>query len=230
MKKTFILIALLPAVTFFAGCGTGDYEKRIASSLSQGSGSGPKILPDTATTIPGTPFSVRLPSALQSVDMGDAVRGKFPVFEIGGLKAVYEGSVEDASKNKQCFYLYIGVTTKLENNQLPTQSWLNDLSTKNVSDASTALNKSYTASSPEGSSVQYEEIHFKCMQKFFYPKPDNPNNTMDIMGNVVCLSHVENDQVVSLVFRYPDTLKDVHGPNFDPEWIKMIAGTLKSGG
>jgi hypothetical protein len=230
MKKTSFLIALLPAVLFFAGCGTGEYEKRIASSL-QGANSGPKVLAETPTTIPGAPFSVRIPTVMQSVETSDAVRGKCPLFDIPGLKATYEGCVEEESKNKQCFYLYIGVIPLPENNYLPTQAWLSELQNfKEVSDSSTGVNKSYTVSSPEGSSVQYDEIHFKCKQKFHYPKPDNPNNSQDMLGNVVCLSHVENGQVVLLVFRYPDTLKDIHGSTFDSEWLKMIAGTLKAGG
>jgi hypothetical protein len=234
MKNTSIVFAVLSVFLFLAGCGTGEYESRLQKAASSSS-SGSKFTSDLAEeiTVPGTSISLRLPKPMQSVDTSDAVRGKIPLFEVTGLKATYEGSLEDPeTKAKQCFYLYVVSGELPPGGRTSMQSWLSDYTNKfpNSADSSAAVNTNYSVPTPEGTSLPCEEFHYsKCMMKFFYPNPAKPQNSQDMPGNVVYLCHVENNQFVALIFRYPSNLSDYHSAAFDPDWIKLIAGTLKMG-
>ncbi len=233
MKKTSIGYVVLPISLFLAGCGTAEYQSRLDKAVS-GTSSTSKFSSALGqeTTIPGTSISLRIPTAMQSVDIADALRGKCPLFDISGLKATYEGSVEDQAKNKLQYYLYIAVSDQNANNFIPARNWLAQMQGDfpDSPDSSTEINNNYLADSPEGSPIHFEEFHYnKCLQKFLYPTPTKPDNSQKMPGNIVCLSHTENGKVVSLVFRYPSGLSDYHGANFDPDWLKLVAGTLKVG-
>jgi hypothetical protein len=234
MKKTSLSLVFLPICLLLAGCGTDEYQSRLDKSAS-GSNSGSKFSSELGaeTTIPGTSVSLRIPNKMQSVqDLNDPVRGKCTLFEIQGLKAAYEGSVVDQAGNKLHYFLYVGVSDLGANGTIPTRGWLSELQGNfpKSSDGSPEVNKSYTVSTPEGSSKQWEEIHFKCRQKFFYPTANNPQNNQEMPGTLVGLCHSENNIVVSLVFRYPDNLETLHSADFDSDWIKLIAGCVKVGG
>jgi hypothetical protein len=165
---------------------------------------------------------------MKSVDINDAVHGKFPLFELQNHKATYEGFVEDKDKNKVHYYLYVVVSEPMP--MTPAKEWL-DTKLKpafpNAADSSAEVNKNYAVPTPEGSSKTYEEMHYKCPQKFFYPKPSDPKNILSTDGTLVGVSAVENGQSVALLFRYPSYLAGHPSPSFDADWIKLIAGTVK---
>jgi hypothetical protein len=124
--------------------------------------------------------------------------------------------------------LYIGVSEPGPNNMTPLQNWLMG-KLQSISDKSSSVNKNFSASTPDGSTVVWEEINFKSTQKFFYPTADKPNNSQDMMGIIWILSRIENGKIVTLAFRYPEGFKDMHGPNFDSDWLKIVAGCVKVG-
>jgi hypothetical protein len=233
MKKIPYSFAIFAICLILSGCGTAEYEQRVeqgVASMSSGSKFTTDLNPET--TIPGTQVSLRIPKAMQSVDLTDpAGRGKCPLLELPSLKAAYEGSVEDAAKNKMHYYLYVSVG-EAANNFIPTLDWLNKLKVQfpNAGDDSSAsVNKEYAAATPQGDSVRWEEIHVKGMQRFYYTKPDGSQINQDIPGTMVCLNRLENGVLVSLVFRYPSALDDRHGADFDTDWIKLVAGCVKIG-
>ena len=74
------------------------------------------------TTIDGTKVSLRIPTAMQPVDINDAVRGKLTAFALPSLKATYEGAVEyEKEKSKLHYYLYVGVGEAGPDQILPTR-------------------------------------------------------------------------------------------------------------
>jgi hypothetical protein len=235
MNKTSLGTAILSILVFSVGCGTEEYERRMRNSLDTSSSNSKfSAALEPETTIAGTKVSLRIPKGMKPVDINDAVRGKCPpsLLEMQNLKATYEGFIEDRDKNKMHYYLYVGVSETAPNNITPLQSWLNVLKTNFPATAdagSSEVNKSYSASSPEGNAVPWEEIHFKCPQKFYYIKPDNSLINQDIPGTIVCLCHSENGAVVTLVFRYWSELETRHSTDFDSDWIKLIAGCVKVG-
>jgi hypothetical protein len=234
MKNTSFYISILPICLLLSGCGTDEYQSRLDRGVSsQSSGSKFTSILGAETTIPGTKVSLRIPNVMQSVDINDPVHGKFPLwFDLPGLKATYEGSIEDQINNKMHYYLYVSVSDQ-SGDKIPTQGWMNELRQKFPKagdDSSNEVNKNYSAGTPEGGAVVWEEIHFKkCDQKFCYSKADNPQNVQDMLGNMVILCHAENNIVVTLIFRYPESLENLHGANFDSEWINLIAGCVKVG-
>ena len=237
MKKTFFGIAVLSIFSFLFGCGTAEYERRMKERGLKGLSSGSKFNALGAETkLPGTEVFLRLPTvgsppAMQPVDINDPRRGKCALIDIPGLTATYEGAVEDAAKNEQHFYLYVGVKDLAAmNNYIPTKIWLGDLQTKYPEGAaagSTEVNKNFSADTPEGRVVKWEEFHYQCPQEFFYPTKVNPQNYQKMPGTVVCLCRAENGTVVTLVFRYPSSFADRHSTDFDSDWIKLVAGCLK---
>jgi len=232
MNKTPLCLVILPLCWFLAGCGTDEYQSRL-DRASSGAGTDTKYSALGAeTTVPGTTVGLRVPKVMQSVDISDAVRGKCPLFEISGLKATYEGNVEDSVHNKQHYYLYVALSEQGANNFSPAKAWLAELQQKfpNSNESSTAVNTNYSVPTPEGSSVQYEEIHFKCNQKLSYTKPDNTLVNQDMPGTLVCLCHAEKGAMITLIYRYPSSLADRHSTDFDADWIKLIAGCMKVGG
>jgi hypothetical protein len=238
MNKTSLSIAILPFFLLLAGCGTDEYQARLekgASSTSAGSKFDSVLGAETTSPgpLPNASVSWRMPKAMPAVnDINDPVRGKCPLIEIPGFKATYEGFVKDTKGNDLHYYLYVGASEQAQNKDLPTQTWLNVLRDKfpAANDGNSAeVNKNYSSSTPEGGSVQWEEIHFKGVQKFFYPNPENPQNNQDMSGTFVCLCRVENGVLVTLVFRYPSHFEERHSTDFDTEWLKLVAGCLKIG-
>lgn len=235
MKKTTTHILFLSIFMFLCGCGTSEYESRINSRAMSSISSGSKYaVLNAPANIPGTPagstVSLQLPKSMQAVDVNDPLRGKCPVLEISDLKATYEGGVKDEQDNMYQFYLYVGVSEMGGNNIMPTRGWLNKLQTdfkQNPGTNSSEVNKSYMAETPSGGTVQWEEIHFQGDQRFFYPNPKDPQHSQDMPGTFICLCHEENGIVVTLAFRYPSSLEPRHAADFDAEWLKLIAGSLK---
>jgi hypothetical protein len=241
MRTIAFGLLILPTFMLLSGCGTSSYEEKMEKAAS-GLSSSSKFQTDLGAevTIPGTEVSVRIPlpkgadskpNEMQPMDINDAVRGKCPLFDIPGLKATYEGSIDDG-KGKQCFYLSIAVSEPGLNSPTPLKGWVNELSTKfpNAADSNPNVNENYMAKMEGGGTVKWEEIHYKCGQKFFYPTADKPNNVQEFIGIIWCLSRVENGKVVTLIFRYPESLKDLHGANFDSDWLNLAAGCVKVGG
>ena len=77
--------------------------------------------------------------------------------------------------------------------------------------------------------MQWEEIHYNCPQKFFFPNPGNPQNAQEMPGTLVCLCRKENGVMVTLIFRYFSEFGSRHSTDFDSDWIKLIAGCVKVG-
>ncbi|MCC6127387.1 MAG: hypothetical protein IT426_20700 [Pirellulales bacterium] len=233
MKKIPYSFTILSLCVTLSGCGTAEYEERLergVTSMSSGSKFNSDLNPET--TVAGTQVSLRIPKAMQSVDLNDpAGRGKCPLLELPSLKAAYEGFVEDSDKNKMHYYLYVSVG-EAANNFIPTLDWLNKLKgtfPNAGDDSSAAVNKDYAAATPQGDSVRWEEIHVKGPQRFYYTKPDGSQINQDIPGTIVCLNRMENGVLVSLIFRYPSALDDRHSTDFDSDWIKLVAGCAKIG-
>jgi hypothetical protein len=182
------------------------------------------------TSIPNTQATLRIPAKMQSIGIEDPQRGKCPGVEIAGLKSTYEGTLKDKLGNDLHFYLYVGASELGQNGFMSTRNMLNKLQEKfpkGEPENSTEINRNFTADSPEGTTVPWEEFHFKCNQNFFYPTKDNPQNYQDMMGNLSCFCHAENGYYVTLVFRYPSIIDDRHAEDFDSEWGKLVAGSLK---
>jgi hypothetical protein len=227
MKKTSIILVLLSMSVWLAGCGTSEYERRLSSAASKG-GSGSRYADfGDEINIAGTKLSLRLPKAMQSADITDAVHGKFPLFELQGHKATYEGFVEDSEKNKVHYYLYVIASDPLP--MSPARDWLDTLKQKITAgaDCSAEVNKNYQVPTPEGSSKTFEEMHYKCAQKFFCPKPNDPKNVLSTDGTLAGVSILENGQAVGLLLRYPSYLAGHPSPSFNADWIKLISGTVK---
>jgi hypothetical protein len=229
MNKTTFRFAFLSIFVLLAGCGTEEYESRLDRGVStQNSGSKFTALNAQATAIPGTKVSLQLPPAMQSTDINDAARGKLPkkFFEIPNLKATYEGFVEDKDKNKLYYDLYVGVGEGTPNT---LRSWMNIMRQNfpNAEDSSTEVNTNYSVGTPEGGSLQWDEIHFKASQPFYYTKPDNSLINQELPGTMICLSHTEKNVQVTLILRYADSLGDRHYTDFDSNWLKLIAGSVK---
>jgi hypothetical protein len=229
MNKTPFRLVTITLFVFLLGCGTDEYQSRLDRKLS-GLSSGSKFsVLGGDTPIPDSPFSIRLPTTMQSVDIKDAQRGKFSVFELESVKATYEGTIKDSGGGKLPYYLYVSVSDMGNSTQLPLMVWLNALQTKllNSPDSSSEPNKNYSASTAEGGDVQWEEIHYHCPQKFLYTNNEGKQVYQDMKGTLVMISRAENGKAISLIFRYPSDLESQHGPEFDSDWIKLIAGTLK---
>jgi hypothetical protein len=229
MKKTFFNPLILPIFLLFFGCGTEEYESRLHQSLSNVTSKFSTALNPEAA-VPGTAVRLCLPKTMQLVDAAEARRGKCPLFEIPGLKATYEGAIEDAEHNKQHYYLYVAVTDLGGNSFLPTRNFLNELQQKFPADmpnGSTEVNKSFSAETPDGRAVKCEEFHFKCQQEFFCTSKDNQPSYPGMKGSLRCLCHEENGVVTTLIYRHPSSLDDRHAADFDSDWITLVAGTLK---
>jgi hypothetical protein len=245
MKKLASCLLILASCMFLSGCGTSEYERRLENSVGNTSKTS-KFATDLGPemTIPGTTVNLCLPAPkivdpkdpaklipneMKSMDLNDAIRGKCPLLdEFPGLKATYEGYLDDG-KGKQCFYLYIGVSDTGAKGLTPLQDWLNG-KFQNLPNSSTSVNKNYSTPTPNGPALTWDEIHVTKSHKFFYPTPDKPNNSQDFMGTLCIISRIDNGKMVTLAFRYPDSFKDRHETDFDTDWLKLVAGTVKVGG
>jgi hypothetical protein len=228
MKTAFFRVAMISTLSLLFGCGTGEYERRLAEGSADVQKNSKFAVLGSPTTIPGTQMSLQFPSVMQSFDItGDPQRGKCPVLDLQGLKATYEGTVKDDKGNDMHFYMYVAAS---EVKYSPAQNWLGELQQKfPKAEAfnSTGVNQNYSVQSPEGLSLSWEEIHFKCDQNFYYPTKENPQNFMTTSGILVCLCHIDNGICTSLFFRFPSNLESRHEADFDSDWIKLVAGTLK---
>jgi len=105
-----LVVLLLAAVGMTAGCGTGEYERRLQQRLSTMGQETAFAEFGSPVQVPGSTLTVSIPKELQPVDAGgDPQRVKIPFAELPEWKATYEGSLEDAAKGKQHYYCYLAV-------------------------------------------------------------------------------------------------------------------------
>jgi hypothetical protein len=229
-RVTFVLL-LLPLF----GCGTSEYEKRLETGSKAASENSKFSVLGELTVIPGTSIGLRFPKVMQSIDINDPQRGKCVVLDpkgeknllnLTGHKATYEGTVKDTSGNELHYYIYVGVA---ELKVTETSSWSTSLMQgfPNADAATSGGSSDYTVESPQGTTVTWEEMHFKCDQNFYYPTKDKPQNVQKLPGNIVGLSHMDSGIATMVIFRYPSILADRHEADFNSDWIKLIAGTLR---
>jgi hypothetical protein len=85
-------------------------------------------------------------------------------------------------------------------------------------------------SGPDGTSKPFSEIHFVKGKQPFPVFKQGSEVTQEDFGDVICLSRVDNGKVYSLIYRFPSNFANQHTSVFDCDWIKYVAGSMKTGG
>jgi hypothetical protein len=224
---------MLSLAAFLAGCGTDDYQSQLDQAVTGSAKNSPFAVLGPDTKIPDSTITLRLPPSMQSVDING--RGKFPgsILEvIDGLKATYEGYWENKdAKTKQYFYLYIAVTEAPSNGFMPIQYFNQTLAQKQFSaaESSTSINKNMPIAGPDGTSKPFDEVHFVKGKQPFPIFKQGSEVIQEELGDVICLSRVDNGKVYSIIYRYPSNFANQHTSVFDCDWVKYVAGTMKTG-
>jgi hypothetical protein len=101
---------------FTAGCGVGEYEKRLERRAAEVRKSAVFDVLYQATELPDSPILVRVPRAFtQRLAEGaeiegrriDAQRVRIPGLELPGPLVTYEATVQDSTGGKQPYYIYL---------------------------------------------------------------------------------------------------------------------------
>ena len=234
MKKTFFGIAVLPIFLFLSGCGTAAYEKRLERWFVEAPVPARNSMrywarkrPSRARS-PARRSSLRIPKTMQLVDCNDPRRGKCPLFEIPGLKATYEGAVEDAEQEQTALLLVCRRDRSGGDIILPTRNWLNELRRKfpaDAPDSSTEVNKNYSAETPEGRCRKVGRNPFQMPARIFLTTKDNPQNYPRHEGHLRVLMPRGKRRGGDADLSLSQQLRRSAGADFDSDWIKLVAGT-----
>lgn len=198
-----------------AGCGTGEYERRMQQSIQSGfatgggggaggGGGGGGV------EVPGTSITLAVPSAYQLLAEGTDPSRLTPPFDLPDRKATYEASIADATQGKQHYYLYVATADAAADPlaALVAQLGQKGLSAGSIEDSSVPI---------PGGDGNWKKVRATGQQEFFYldasgqGQPTAMDGIVEAWGGV----HKPSNSYVLLVWRVPAVLAGADYANLD---------------
>lgn len=198
-----------------AGCGTGEYERRMQQSIQSGfatgggggaggGGGGGGV------EVPGTSITLAVPGAYQPLAEGTDPSRLTPPFDLPDRKATYEASIADATQGKQHYYLYVATADAAADPlaALVAQLGQKGLSAGSIEDSSVPI---------PGGDGNWKKVRATGQQEFFYldasgqGQPTAMDGIVEAWGGV----HKPSNSYVLLVWRVPAVLAGADYANLD---------------
>jgi hypothetical protein len=196
----YSLSALL--LLLLVGCGTAEYERRLAARVAKGQAADKYSELGDPQELAGAGISLRLPRAFTSPPLAegaaDARRVKPSVANIPGLKRTDEGFIQDSAGGQQPYYCYVGVTNgPLQDVAAAVKNELGGKQGK-TSDWS-----DFQGDAPDGAASPWRKLRFDGDQEFCYKNKNGQEEFQTMKGVLEVYLHEEGGQVVIVVWRMP---------------------------
>jgi hypothetical protein len=200
--STLLLLSLL------AGCGTGEYEKRLSERNSKimAQVNAKWNLVGPAQELAGTPISIALPKSFTDAPLpenGDARRVKPGIITIPGQKTTREGFVQDSEGGQLSYYCYVGVTNgPLNDVAIKVQNDLKGKDGKVVTDWS-----DFQGDVQNGPPNKWRRLRFEGNQEFYYKSKNGQEQFPAVAGLLEVYLYEAGPQVVVVAWRMPVTIE-----------------------
>jgi hypothetical protein len=223
----------LPSLFLFlllAGCGTGEYEQRLAKRSSRAPVMNfnelyqPQALPDV-------PVSVRVPVVFKDPPLVAGVPGKDGnpldprriqpnLFELSWLKFTYEGFIDNPNGAKTPFYCYVAAVNKAANNLPdPMPGWRAELAGRGGNVTEWA---DFQGQTPDGRSIPWKTIRFTGPQDFW--TGPGPDQFAPMPGVLDIYLHNEANYYILFAWRVPSAIEQQVN---SAKWATMMAGCVE---
>ncbi len=223
---------LLLAMGVVAGCGTGDYEKRLETRASR---------PQTeslyqglygALQLPGTPVSIRIPQMFKDAPLvaGSVDKDGKPVdprrispglFELPWLTLTYEGFVDNPQGDKLSYYCYLAAVDKAAKNLPdPAAGWGTELSGKGGAVVNWA---EFQGKSAEGQVIPWKKFRFTGDQEFYSINKAGQGTFVKVPGVLEIYLREDAGQLIVVAWRVPTSIEqqvDV------AKWAPLVTGCV----
>ncbi|MGW8256494.1 MAG: hypothetical protein ACWGMZ_03315 [Thermoguttaceae bacterium] len=245
-QKASFLLALALLLGFCWGCGTANYERRMAERLENLKMESKFNILSAPIHVPDTQVSVRVPqksdftkdyfaklhtdgfenppwTAGAMINNKPVEPGRLqPSFlDIPGLKLTFEGAIIDASGGKQPYYLYVGVVSDQKQAKYIPGQLQNALKEK-FTDVSPFSD--IQVQTPDGKEINWKRCHATGNQTFYYLQKDNVGRDIPLPGLFELFFHEEDDLLLILAWRLPAAIER----NIDfQNWAERVAGGVK---
>jgi hypothetical protein len=213
-----------------SGCGTGDYEQRLAKRGSQTQSAlnfNELYAPQPLT---GTSVSVRVPVLFKESPLVEGVQGKDgkpidprrvkpTLFELPWLKFTYEGFMDNPEGGKLPFYCYVAAVNKAAGGvNDPAPGWKDALKNKGGT-----VNEwtDFQGQSPDGQKIPWKTIRFTGPQEFFTINKTGQEQYVSLPGVLDIYLHEEAGFYVLIAWRMPASIEQQVNP---AKWVPMMAG------
>ncbi len=233
MKKYvgWCLLAALCAPVL-AGCGSGEYGKRLEARISQvkkGSAFQAMQAPTMVSTA-GVSLQVRLPKQfdsppLQQAAETDEKRIGPPGYTLQGLASTYEGIVVDSTGGKIAYYCYLGAEELRPQTADRVEGSIR-LRLERTFPGAEVQWQSVDAHTETGSSVAWRKTRINANQEFYYVDPDGKSSFRPMDGFLEIWIRKEGNKLLKVAWRVPSSI----APNVEiDKWAPRVAGTAVLG-
>ena len=232
MNRHLFLSVGLVLVTV-AGCGTGEYERRMKAGLTELSQRSDFSEFYDAAAVGDTPIMVRVPKLFTKTPLVKDVEvdGQLPNLKrvvpfspvLAGLRYTYEDFVEDSTGGKISFYCYLAVndnkTNPIKNPARHLRAQLQTAFPDSSDEVTTVQCKT-----PEGRTIDWQRTGYTGMQEFYYIDPTGQGSFREMPGRSVFFISEQGDYTVFIGLRAPDSLQG--SVNVD-KLGALIAGSMQ---
>lgn len=217
MHRYSLLTASL--LCFCLGCGSSDYQSRIAKRA----GAAPASLVGPAEQIPGTRVSVCVPRGMTLLPPGtDPKRmNSIPFPAPGSQQRVYEGFVADSVGGQTPFYCYI-LTLELPKNM--PQNFMNLMKNAPTKSGKPMQFTECQTTSPEGVSSTWQVSHESDKDDFYYKQKDGTDKLQSMAAVGDLYIREEAGYFVFLAWRVPSSIEKSVADVGLAELAKAFAG------
>jgi hypothetical protein len=223
-------LSLLFLLLLLSGCGTGEYEQRLATRSTRAQNALNFNELYAPQPLPGTSVSVRVPVLFKESPLVEGVPGKDgkpidprrvkpTLFELPWLKYTYEGFVDNPAGGKLPFYCYVAAVNKAAggvNN--PEPDWKGQLSNKGGVAGDWT---DFQGQSPEGRPVAWRKLHFTGPQEFCTIDKNGQEQYVQLPGVLDIYLHEEAGSYVLIAWRMPASVEQQTDPT---KWSQMMTG------
>jgi hypothetical protein len=229
MTKKYLTACILLLMGICWGCGAGEYERRMEARVVELKSEAKFNILGTSMDVPDTFLSIRIPKEVKDPPITeetkvedkpiDPRRVKTNVIDIPGFKETFEGLMEDASKGKQPFYLYVGATT--DPHKKIADKLIGELKGKSKTPVELT---DYPVQAPDGKTVTWKKCRATGSQEFYYITPEGLPQFRLMQGTIILLFYQEEDTLVTLAWRMPVGIEQ----SLDLDtWMNRTAGCVK---
>jgi len=227
MKKQVVGLWLVGLLGVLAGCGSGEYEKRLEAHVDQlkkGSsfrGMKPPV------SLPGVPVSVRLPE--QFVDpplvegSGVADRRRLvPGTKLLDLRMSVEGFVTDSDGGKISYYGYFGAADLSHPAAKSYERQIRSAIIGVCPDATPNWTK-VEGQTPAGAAIEWQRVAGTSQQEFYYVDASGNESYRQMPGRFEVWTRREEGFLLIMAWRVPTSIIANTGLE---QWLPRVAGTM----
>jgi len=233
MHQRFLLAIPCLLLCLCVGCGTGEYQKRLAQNLGKSQKASKFNQLYGLQKLAGTSVSIRMPllftksplveGAMVDGKPVDARRVKPGLVELPGLKLTYEGAIRDAEGGELPYYCYVG-TTQVNGDQAKNiRGEIHGDLSQNPQYESLTNWVDFQGETSEGRKVSWEKLRFVSDQDFYYRDKNGQERFVPMPGMLEVYLHEEAGFLTVLAWRMPVAIERNVGV---AELAAMVAGSV----